>query len=60
MCKEFFSKHDLEIKIIDSVYTDSALAVLETFIVLLNKDNPFLQGTHCFLYLHAFISKTGP
>ena len=60
MCEEFFSKHDLEIQIIDSVYTDGAPAMLGFFFVLLNQDNAHLQGTHCFLYRHALISKTLP
>ena len=58
MCEEFFSKHNLEIQIIVSVYTEGFPAWI--FFVLLNQVNPHLQGTHCFLYLHAFISKTGP
>ena len=31
MRQEFFSKHDLEIQIFESVYTDGAPAVLENF-----------------------------
>ena len=61
MCQEFFSKHDLEIQIFESVYTDGAPAVLGNFyFILLNQDNPHLQGTHCFLYRHDLISKTLP
>ena len=58
-CKEFFSKHDLAVKIIDSVYTNGASAML-VVLVLLNQDTPHLQGSHCFLNLHALISKTLP
>ena len=58
--KNFFTKHDLEIQIIDSVYTDGAPAMFEFFFVLLNQDNPPLQGTHYFLYRHALILKTLP
>ena len=51
MCEEFLSKHDLEIQIIDSVYTDGTLAMLANiYFVLVNQDNPNLEGTHCFLY----------
>ena len=57
MCEDFFSKHDLEIEIIDSVYTDSAPAMLGTFFLLLKQDNPHFQGTHCFLYRHALMTK---
>jgi len=58
MCEEFFSKHVLEIKVIDSVYTDGAPAMFgNIFFVLVNQDNPNLQGTHCFLYRHSLISK---
>ena len=54
MCLYFFSKHDLEFQIIDFVFTDGAPAMLS------NKNNLHLQGTHCILNLHAFISKTLP
>ena len=57
MCEEFFSKYNLEIQIIDSVYTDGTPAMFGFFSVLLNHDNPLLQGTHCFLYRHALILK---
>ena len=52
MCEELFSKHDLEIQIIDSVYTDGIPAMLgNIFFVLVNQDNSHLQGTHCFQML---------
>ena len=61
MCEDFFLKHDLEIQIIDSVYTDGTPTMLGNFFfVLVNEDNPHLQGTHCFLYRHALMSKTLP
>ena len=59
--KNFYSKHDLEIQTIDSVYTDAAPAMLtNNFFVFVNQDNPHLQSTHCFLYRNALISKTLP
>ena len=57
MCEEFFSKHDLEIQVINSVYTDGAPAMLGIFF-LSNQDNPPLQGTHCFFYRTALTLKT--
>ena len=52
MCEEFFSKHDLEIQIIDSVYTDNAPAMLGNIFCFVEQDNSHLQGTHCFLCRH--------
>ena len=61
MCEEFFSKHDLEIQIIDSVYTDGAPCYVENiFFVWLNQDISHLQRTHCFLYRQTLISKHCP
>ena len=37
MCKGFFSKHDLKIKIIDSVYTDGAPVMLGNIFFCLGK-----------------------
>ena len=60
MLEDFFSKYDLEIQIIDCVYTYGAPAMMGFFFVLVNQDNPHLQGTYCFLYRHALILKTLP
>ena len=61
MCKEFFLEDDLEIQIINSVYTDGAPTMLgKIFCVLINQDNTHLQATHFFHYRHAFVSKTLP
>ena len=61
MCEIFFSKQDQEIQIIDSMYTNGAPAMLgSVFFVWSNQHISHLQGTHCFLYQHALISKTLP
>ena len=59
--KNFFVKHDLDIQSISSVFTNSALAMLENnsgFFAWLKQEISHLQGTHCFLHRHALASKT--
>lgn len=61
--KNFFIKYDLDIKIIGSVCTDGAPAMLGNksgFFALMKQEIPHLQGTHCFLHRHALASKTLP
>uniref|UniRef100_UPI00358EA82C protein FAM200C-like n=1 Tax=Myxine glutinosa TaxID=7769 RepID=UPI00358EA82C len=63
LVKDFFAKHDLDIKVIGSVCTDGAPAMLGNksgFSALMKKEIPDLQVTHCFLHRHALASKTLP
>uniref|UniRef100_UPI00358E7D1C protein FAM200C-like n=1 Tax=Myxine glutinosa TaxID=7769 RepID=UPI00358E7D1C len=61
LVKDLFAKHDLDIKVIGSVCTDGAPAMLGNkygFSALMKKEIPDLQVTHCFLHRHALASKT--
>ena len=60
---DFFVKHDLDIQIINSVFTDGAPAILgnnSRFFALSKQEILHLQDTHCFPYRHALASKTLP
>ena len=63
LIKEFFNKHNLDLKMIGSICTDGALAMLGNcsgFAAMLKKEIPELKVTHCLLHRQALAFKTLP
>ena len=61
LVKEFFNKHNLYLKIIGSICTDGAPAMLGNrsgFAAMLKKEIPQLKVTHCLLHRQALAFKT--